>query len=105
MTKKSAYRLTPDAQIDLKDIRRYTLAQWGAKQSLKYLSELRQTILVLSETPTIGKKRLEVGGDVFSFPHASHIVYYTLDNQQLVVFAVLHKSMVPSLHLEERSTN
>ncbi|MCP4008815.1 MAG: type II toxin-antitoxin system RelE/ParE family toxin, partial [Proteobacteria bacterium] len=52
-----AYRLTPDAQADLIDIRHYTLKHWGKDQSQKYLSELRQTIRLLSETPTIGKQR------------------------------------------------
>lgn len=105
MTSASGYRLTSDAQSDLIDIRRYTLAQWGVTQSRKYLSELQQTLLALSEAPSIGKKRLEVGEEVFSFPYVSHVIYYTLDNQQLVAFAVLHKSMVPLLHLGDRSTN
>ena len=99
----TAYRLTPDAQADLIEIRRYTLNQWGKDQSQKYLSELRQTIQLLSETPTIGKQRHEVGADVFSFPHASHVIYYTLYEQQVVVFAVRHKNMVPFIHLDDRS--
>ncbi len=105
MTSASGYRLTSDAQSDLIDIRRFTLAQWGLTQSRKYISELRRTLLALSETPSIGKKRLQVGEDIFSFPYVSHVIYYTLDSQQLVVFAVLHKSMVPLLHLGERSIN
>lgn len=99
-----AYRLTPDAQTDLIEIRRYTLNQWGKGQSQKYLSELRQTIKLVSETPTIGKQCHEVGVEVFSFPHASHVIYYTLYEQKVVVFGVLHKSMIPLTHLDERST-
>ena len=99
-----AYRLTPDAQADLIEIRRYTLNQWGKDQSQKYLSELRQTIQLLAETPTIGKQRHEVGADVFSFPHASHVIYHTLYEQQVVVFGVLHKNMIPLIHLDDRST-
>lgn len=89
----TAYRLTPDAQTDLIEIRRYTLKQWGAEQSKKYLLELRQTIRVLSETPTLGKQRHEVGVDVFSFPYVSHVIYYIVNKQQIVIFSVLHKSM------------
>ncbi len=100
-----AYRLTPDAQADLIEIRRYTLNQWGKIQSQKYLFELRQTIKLLSEAPAIGKQHLEVGADVFSFPHASHVIYYTPYQQQVVVFAVLHKSMIPLIHLEDRNTS
>ena len=94
------YRLTPDAQSDLAEIRRFTLAQWGSKQSKKYLSELRQVLRLLSETPKMGRQRPKLGLDVFSFPHSSHVIYYQQTGKQLVVFAVLHKSMVPRSHLE-----
>jgi toxin ParE1/3/4 len=98
----SNYRLTPDAQSDLIEIRRFTIEQWGRMQSRKYLSELRQTIRVLAETPSMGKSRPDVGSDVWSFPHVSHVVYYVMREQQLVVFGVLHKRMVPTNHLAER---
>ena len=98
----SNYRLTPDAQSDLIEIRRYTVEQWGEAQSKKYLSELRQTIRVLAETPSLGKPRPEVGMNVLSFPHVSHVIYTVMHDQQLVVFGVLHKRMVPVKHLVER---
>jgi toxin ParE1/3/4 len=100
----SKYRLTPDGQSDLIEIRRYTLKQWGGAQSKKYLSELRQTIRLLAEKPALGKSRPEVGVNVMSFPHASHVIYYVVHEQQLVVFGVRHKRMVPVKHLVERSS-
>ena len=99
------YRFTPDAQSDLVEIRRFTLAQWGSEQSKKYLSELRQVIRLLSETPKMGRQRPKLGLDVFSFPHSSHVIYYQYSVKQLVVFAVLHKSMVPGSHLDDREIN
>ncbi len=96
------YRLTPDAKSDLIDIHRYTVEQWGKTQSKKYLSELRQTIRLLAETPSLGKSRLDVGEDVLSFPHVSHVIYYMIHERQLVVFGVLHKRMVPVNHLDGR---
>jgi toxin ParE1/3/4 len=103
MTNAGHYRLTPDARSDLIQIRRYTLAQWGSEQSKKYLSELRQIINLISETPGIGTQRLKLGVEIFSFPHSSHVIYYHCHAKQLVVFAVLHKSMVPMAHLEDRN--
>ena len=79
-----------------------TFEQWGEIQSKKYLSELRQTIRLLSESPAIGKQRPDIGSDIYSFPSASHLLYYTLSEQQLIVFGVLHKSMAPLAHLEDR---
>jgi len=95
----ASYRLTPDAQTDLIEIRRFTLTRWGADQSRKYFAELRQAIRLLSETPTLGMKRPEVGPGVRSFPHGSHVIYYLMHDNQLVVFGVLHKQMVPDNHL------
>jgi toxin ParE1/3/4 len=98
----TTYRLTPDAQSDLVEIRRFTVKQWGTTQSKKYLSKLRNTIRLLAETPSLGKSRPEVGSNVLSFPHVSHVIYYVVHEQQLVVFGVLHKRMVPLNHLVER---
>ena len=102
MTNEHKYRLTSDAQSDLIEIRRFTLAQWGSGQSTKYLSELHQIIRLLSATPKMGKQRPEIGMEVFSFPYSSHVIYYLCHNKQLVVFGVLHKCMVPISHMEDR---
>ncbi len=96
------YQLAPDAQSDLVEIRQYTLEKWGEAQSKKYLAELRQTIRLLAKTPSLGKSRPEVGKNVSSFPHVSHVIYYVVHQQQLVIFGVLHKRMVPVKHLVER---
>lgn len=96
------YRLTPDAQSDLIEIQQYTLRQWGIAQSRKYLSELRKTMCLLAEAPSLGKFRPEVETDVLSFPHVSHVIYYVVHEQQVIIFGVLHKRMVPIKHLIER---
>ena len=96
------FRLTPDAQSDLLDIRRFTISQWGATQAQRYLAELRWSIQRLAQTPSLGKARPDMGPNVSSFPHASHVIYYIVHEQQLVVFAVFHKRMVPARHLSER---
>lgn len=97
-----SYRLTPDAQSDLIGIRQHTVKQWGVAQSRKYLSELRQTIRLLAESPSVGTARPEVGPEILSFPHVSHVIYYVLHERQIIVFGVLHKRMVPLGHLAER---
>lgn len=96
------YKLTQDAKADLIEIRRFTMQQWGAVQSQKYLSELRHTMQLLAENPSLGKPKPDVGSDVLSFPHVSHVIYYMMYEHHLVVFGVLHKRMVPNNHLTER---
>ncbi|WP_111638045.1 type II toxin-antitoxin system RelE/ParE family toxin [Marinomonas shanghaiensis] len=96
------YYLTPDAKSDLVGIHRFTLANWGITQSKQYLFGIRQTIRLLAESPSLGKSRPEIRENVFSFPYGSHVIYYVEGKNQVVVFAVLHKSMVPFIHLIER---
>ncbi|MDM7857393.1 type II toxin-antitoxin system RelE/ParE family toxin [Thiopseudomonas acetoxidans] len=95
----AAFRLTRDAQQDLTDIRRYTAQQWGQEQSSKYLLNLRSTIKLLAEFPGQGSKREDVGQGVYSFPCASHMLYYRIEQKQLLVFAVLHQRMLPTGHI------
>lgn len=97
------YRLTRDAGRDLTAIRRFTIRRWGIEQSTKYVVELRNTITLLSENPLIGKRRKDIGESIYSFPHASHVIYYLIEKKQLVVIGVLHGSMVPANHLEGRT--
>ncbi|PHM69989.1 type II toxin-antitoxin system RelE/ParE family toxin [Xenorhabdus kozodoii] len=96
------YRLTPDAQADLIEIRRFTVQQWGKMQSEKHLSELQQTFRLLAVTPALGRGRPDVGAEVLSFPHVSHVIYYIIHERQPVIFGVLHKRMVPANHLDGR---
>ncbi len=96
------FRLTPDAQSDLIEIRRYTQQQWDNAQSKKYLSELWKTLHLFAETSSIGKSRPDIGIDILSFPHVSHVIYYVIHEQELLVFSVLHKCMVPLNHLMVR---
>jgi len=95
------FRLTTEAKSDLIGIRRYTLERWGGDQSNKYLADLRSTLKLLAENPFLGKNRPEVGEEVFSLPHGSHVIYY-LVRKEIVIFGVLHKRMVPMKHLVKR---
>lgn len=100
----SQYQFTEQAQQDLIQIRRFTIANWGEKQSQHYLCDLEKTLQLLSEMPLMGKSCFDdLGVDVYRFPYGSHVIYYlTTPKETIVLVAVLHKSMVPSKHLEKR---
>ena len=101
----STYKLTPDAKSDLIEIRRYTKSKWGQEQAKKYLKGLQQALNLLAENPLLGVSRPEIGANIHSFPYASHVVYYLPQIDEIVVFAVLHKQMVPLRHIAGRDTN
>ena len=105
MTSNLGYRLSTEAKADLIEIRRYTLTHFGSHQSEKYLTEFDHILSLLGTLPTMGRKRPELGPDIYSFPHASHVVYYFSNQEQMIVFGVLHKNMVPVAHLHDREVD
>ncbi|NLY16348.1 MAG: type II toxin-antitoxin system RelE/ParE family toxin [Gammaproteobacteria bacterium] len=82
--------------------REYSEQAWGREQAKKYLLGMRETIALLAEFPGQGTVRQDVGEGVLSFPYGSHWLFYRIEKEQLVVFAVLHQRMVPMEHLAER---
>ena len=99
----ATYRLTRDARRDLSAIREFTKRRWGNEQSKKYILELRKILTLLSDNPLMGVRRRDIDEGVYSFPHASHVVYYMIEKKQLIVIGILHSSMVPTNHLEGRT--
>ncbi|MDH2997768.1 plasmid stabilization protein [Pasteurellaceae bacterium LFhippo2] len=93
------YKLTSNAKQDLINIRQFTVKNWGVEQSRKYLSELKELLALLATNQRIGKLRSDIAPNAYSFPYMSHVIYYLIDNDQLIVFAVLHKNMLPITHL------
>lgn len=91
--------LTFNAKQDLIKIRQFTLQTWGQEQSKKYLSGLKAQLTLLAEQPRMGKPRSDIATNAYSFPYVSHMIYYVVNDEQLIVFAVLHKNMLPITHL------
>jgi toxin ParE1/3/4 len=91
---------TDEAKQDLLDIRQYTQTKWGNPQAKTYLHELRNTLKRLQEQPLMGTDRSsDLGTGIQSFPYASHMIYYRIQKNNVVVLAMLHQTMVPGLHL------
>ncbi len=54
------YRLSKEAQDDLKEIKSYTRMTWGDKQTQEYLSDIKKGLETLVMSPELGKIRNEV---------------------------------------------
>ncbi len=95
------FHLSSPARKDLTDIKQYTTNKWGYNQSVKYLSEIYSAMQTIADMPAIGKRRTEISEHYFSFTYSSHVIYYINKDDMIVISAVLHKSMVPELHLDK----
>jgi toxin ParE1/3/4 len=91
---------TEEAKQDLIAIRQYTKKVWGNNQANTYLNDLRTTMRHLLDAPLLGTNREDdLGKGLLSFPQESHMIYYSVSGDDLIVMAILHQSMVPALHL------
>jgi toxin ParE1/3/4 len=92
------YSFTPEALEALNNIVLYTLAKWGKPQARNYVDGLNLLASRLAETPQLGRPRSELHQSLFSFPYASHILYYILNVKGITILRVLHKNMDTTKH-------
>ncbi len=86
------YILSRQTQKDIDEIYDYGSQKIGKSQALNYLIELRSYFQFLLNNPNIGKHRIEIKEGLYSFPYASHIIFYRLFNTHIRIVRVLHGS-------------
>jgi toxin ParE1/3/4 len=93
------YILTQKAKSDLLDIIEYTRNTWGKRQIRIYIDAIEERCQILAGNPDIGKDADELAPDLLSHPIESHVIYYKRQGDDIFVIRVLHKRMLPDMHL------
>ena len=85
------YRLSPEAQNDLKDIRRYLVGQGGAALAQYVLGEIRQALQFLAATPGAGHMREDLTDEPVKFWSVfSYLIVYDPAMQPIGIARILH---------------
>jgi toxin ParE1/3/4 len=87
------YRLSKEAQDDLKEIKNYTRMTWGDKQTQVYLSEIKDSLEKLVIYPELGKTRDEVFEGLRGMSVGRHFIFYRLGKTDIEVASILHGRM------------
>ncbi|MBL4775346.1 MAG: type II toxin-antitoxin system RelE/ParE family toxin [Mariprofundus sp.] len=93
----SCFKLTPDAKASLMQIAGYTQQKWGIRQRKTYLKMIDDCFHTLSARPRLGKIRPEIHHALRSHPAGKHIVFYIIDQHDIVIVHVLHQGMDPDI--------
>jgi len=88
-TKLVAYRLTPKARNDLKDIWRYGADTWSPDQADRYLDELLAKFGTLLAHPEMARERAEFDPPVRIHPSGPHLIIYTINKSYLDIIRIL----------------
>ena len=85
--------LSPRAQEDLKNVREYTLAAYGEKQTQKCLSLIEESINQLLDNPEIGRNRDDVKSGYRSLNIEKHTIFYIIKKTEIHILGVVHGRM------------
>ena len=89
------YILSSYADEDLKNILRYTINEWGKRQTRRYNFMIRDSLGWLSQNPfTIeSKKRFDLHPGCYFYHVGKHFIVYRFLNDRLEIARILHESM------------
>ena len=88
-----SFRLTPRAVADLDAIADYTIETWGPAQLETYLMGFNNRFQWLADNPLAGRERNDVQPGFRSYPEASHVIFYIVNEGQVDIIGIPHKSM------------
>jgi len=85
------YRLSPEAQGDIEDIRKYLVKEGGAALARYVLGEIRQALRFLAETPGAGHARDDLTDEPVKFWSVfSYLIIYDPAMEPLGIARILH---------------
>ena len=97
------YKLTRDAENDLREVARYTLSSWGASTLKTYRKGLVKTFNDLSGNESVGRYFSRRFPQLLVTRHRSHYIFYVVDAaEKPVVIGVTHEKRDIVNHLAER---
>ena len=97
------YRLSDDADNDLKAIARYTLQQWGEDQTIRYMHSLDQIFSTLTDRPPTARQFSLRFPQVLVIRCNRHYAFYVPpENEIPLIIAVLHERMNFIARLQDR---
>ena len=91
MSAHRAVSVVPQARQDLDDILLYSARTWGRDQVNRYSAALDRAIDRIRQYPESGRDCTPVltGGRCVRCEH--HLIYYTYDDQAVIVHRILHE--------------
>ncbi len=84
------YRLSDAADADIESVYLYGSETFGTRQAEAYLARLRYVFDMLAEFPRMGRSTEDLRGGFFRFRCESHMIFYTVEVDHIVIQRVLH---------------
>ena len=93
------YKLSNKAAEDFEKIYEYTYLNFGENKADSYTDEIDKCLLLLSESPQIGRALDKIKKGIYKHDHDYHAIFYLIESENIFVVRILHQQMNPMLHL------
>ena len=98
---ENSYILSVKAKSDIKSIAKYTIKEFGTRQSLKYAKGLKDILGELSNNPDMGRRYVAVKNQMLlRYRYKSHVIFYYIDAKFIFIVRVLGVKMEFPKHLK-----
>ena len=87
------YRLSVAAEEDIGALFRFSEVTFGPRQTDTYMDGLVRSFQKLAQTPGIGRSAEDLRFGFFRFRYQSHMIFYTIEPERIVIQRVLHARM------------
>jgi len=85
--------LSRRALLDLAEIERYSIEQWGKKVTADYLDEIEDALKRLKEHPVLLKARPELSENLKFYRVNRHLLVCALEGESIYILAIKHGTM------------
>ena len=99
------YRLTKDAERDLREVARYTLKQWGKPMFQEYRDGLKKTFEGIGKNNILSRQFSDNFPELLVTKYKYHFVFYLTESMEKpVIIGVIHERRNIVKRLAERLT-
>jgi toxin ParE1/3/4 len=87
------YTVAPRARRDLQEVWIYSRGRWGRARADGYIRDLTIAMQRIGENPQLGEACDHVRPGYRRHPAGSHVLFYQIRDDAVVVIRVLHQQM------------
>ena len=91
----AVFHFSRRAEADLLNIGVYTLQNWGADQTVRYIDQLEACCQRLADNPGLGRACDEIRPGLRRMEQGKHVIFYRQREGGILVICILHQSMLP----------
>lgn len=93
------YKLSTRAEMDISEIYEYGILEFGLNQAQRYIQGMEKNLEILESRPELSRKADYVSKNLYRYRYQSHVIFFTLVENEAFVVRILGQHMDFPRHL------